>query len=141
VNTNRNYSKRYGSLFQTNFDRLKGLYGCPILNDDNKVIGIHHHSTLTTSYELKIDYINNILSDLINNRPIKRGDLSVSINLILMGIAKINYKLNENDAKKINEKIEVTGGPPELMVISSVYPTLEGKRKTAIRRYHILYQQ
>lgn len=87
-----------------------------------EVIGIHYYATLTTSYELKIDYVTNILSSVINNTRINRGDIGINISLLIFGVAKINYKLNEKIAEEIASELEATGGPPEIMVCSSVFP-------------------
>ena len=87
------------------------------------MLGIHYFATLTTSYELRIDYINNVLSQIVNGQPIVRGDIGISINLLIFGVAKINYHLNEKIANEIAQSLETTGGPPEIMVISSVLPS------------------
>lgn len=51
-----------------------------------------------------------------------RGDIGITINLMIFGIAKINYKLNEKITDEIAKELKTTGGPPEIMVISSVNP-------------------
>jgi hypothetical protein len=137
INTNRNFSTRYGSLFQTSFDRVTNLSGSPVWNEKNLVIGMHLIASETTSYELRIDYVTNILnqmkhshrdslnshnsiSDLSHN--IQRGDIGISIDLIILGTAKSNYKLNSKIADEISANLSKTGGPPEIMIISSVFP-------------------
>ena len=40
-----------------------------------------------------------------------------------MGIAKSNYKLNDETSKEITKNIINSGGPPEVMLISTVYPS------------------
>lgn len=40
-----------------------------------------------------------------------------------MGIAKSNYKLNDSISEEISKKIINSGGPPEVMLISTVFPS------------------
>lgn len=123
INSNRNFSTRYGALFQTSFDRVTNLAGSPVFNEQNLVVGIHVIASETTSYELKINYVTNILSQIKKQKKqIERGDIGISIDLIILGIAKINYKLSNDIADIISKNLIKTGGPPELMVISSILP-------------------
>lgn len=137
INTNRNFSSRYGSLFQTSFDRVTNLSGSPVWNEKNMVIGMHLIASETTSYELRIDYVSNILNQLkhshgdsltsVNNfsdlsHNIQRGDIGISIDLTILGTAKSNYKLNSKIADEISAVLSKTGGPPEIMIISTVFP-------------------
>jgi hypothetical protein len=122
INTNRNYSNRYGSLFQTSFDRVSNLWGSPVLNSKGNVWGMHVISSDTTSYSLKVDYIKNILSQIQANEKIHKGDIGVFLDLIILGIAKSNYKLSDSIAKEIMSNIKNSGGPPEVIIISSIDP-------------------
>ena len=122
INTNRNYSNRYGSLFQTSFDRVSNLWGSPVLNSKGYVWGMHVISSDTTSYSLKVDYIKNIISQIQVNEKIHRGDIGVFLDLIILGIAKSNYKLSDDIANEITSNIKNTGGPPEVIIISSIAP-------------------
>jgi S1-C subfamily serine protease len=122
INTNRNFSSRYGSLFQTSFDRVTQLSGSPVWNENNLVVGMHLLATDTTSYELKIDYVLNILEQINEKKSIKKGDLGISMELVILGIAKMNYKLKNEIADQISKNMNKTGGPPELMLVSSVFP-------------------
>jgi len=92
------------------------------LNSSGQVVGIHYYATLTTSYELKIDYLNNVLPHILNRSNVPRGDIGITLNLLVFGVAKINYKLNLKIADEIANVLLTTGGPPEIMVISSIYP-------------------
>jgi S1-C subfamily serine protease len=92
------------------------------LNNSGEVVGIHYFATLTTSYELKIDYLNNVLPHILNRNNVPRGDIGITINLLVFGVAKINYKLNLKVVDEIANNLLATGGPPEIMVISSIYP-------------------
>lgn len=94
-----------------------------MLNIKKEVIGLHVIASTTTSYELKINHITNILSQIIKNSPIKKADIGLSIDLVILGIAKSNYKLKEDIAEEISKNIISNGGPPEVMLISSVYPS------------------
>jgi hypothetical protein len=125
INTIRNFSTRYGSLFQSSFDRVTNLSGSPVFNEKGEVVGMHVLATATTSYELKIDYINNIIKQLEDRHPkkIKRGDIGISIELIIMGIAKINYKLNSLVSEELEKVLIKSGGPPEIMLISGILPS------------------
>ena len=93
---------------------------------------------MTTSYELRIDYINNVLPQILNNARVHRGDIGITLNLMIFGIAKINYKLNEKITDDIAKEIKTTGGPPEVMVISSVNPY--SSSYTKLRGGDILYK-
>ncbi len=122
INTNRNFSTRYGSLFQTSFDRVTQLSGSPVWNEKNMVVGMHLLATDTTSYELKIDYVLNILDQITAKKKLHKGDIGINIELVILGIAKMNYKLNNEVANQIMSNMNKTGGPPEVMVVSSVFP-------------------
>jgi S1-C subfamily serine protease len=93
-----------------------------VLNKLGEVVGIHYYATLTTSYELKVEYLNNVLAHILNRSRVQRGDIGITINLLVFGVAKINYKLNFNIADEIAKVLLTTGGPPEIMVVSSIYP-------------------
>jgi S1-C subfamily serine protease len=122
INSNRNYSNRYGSLFQSSFDRVSNLWGSPVINNRGEVWGVHVISSDTTSYELKVDYIKNILKQIKANGKISRGDIGVHLDLIILGIAKTNYKLSNQNAEEILANIKNSGGPPEIMIISTITP-------------------
>lgn len=83
--------------------------------------------------------MNNILPNILTSTPVKRGDIGVSINLLIFGVAKINFKLNEKISDEISKSLETTGGPPEIMVCSSVSPrsTALGKLKSGDILYKI----
>lgn len=138
INTNRNYSNRYGSLFQTSFDRVSNLWGSPVLNSKGNVWGIHVISSDTTSYSLKVDYIKNILSQIQADKKINRGDIGVYLDLIILGIAKSNYKLSEKIADEITQNINNTGGPPEVIIISSITPNSPSEK--VLRPGDIIYK-
>ena len=93
------------------------------MNYKKEVIGMHVLGTSTTSYELKINHVKNILKQIVNNSPIKKGDIGISIDLVILGIAKSNYKLKDEIAEEISKNIIISGGPPEVMLISSVLPS------------------
>lgn len=63
-----------------------------------------------------------MLPQILNNTKVHRGDIGITINLMIFGIAKINYKLNEKITDELAKELKTTGGPPEIMVISSVNP-------------------
>ena len=92
------------------------------MNSKKEVIGLHVIATTTTSYELKINHISTILSQIATDSPIKKGDIGISIDLAILGIAKSNYKLKDEVADEIANNIITSGGPPEVMLISSVFP-------------------
>jgi hypothetical protein len=138
INTNRNYSFRYGSLFQSSFDRVSNLWGSPVLNSKDEVWGIHVISSETTSYELKSDYIKNILKQIQTNGKICRGDIGVHLDLIIMGIAKTNYKLYNSVADEILATIKNTGGPPEIMIVSTITPSSPAEK--IIKAGDIIYK-
>ena len=138
INTNRNYSFRYGSLFQSSFDRVSNLWGSPVLNSKYEVWGIHVISTDTTSYELKSDYIRNILKQIQSNGKISRGDIGVHLDLIIMGIAKTNYKLTNQVADEIMTTIKNSGGPPEIMIVSTITPSSPAEK--VIKPGDIIYK-
>ncbi len=83
---------------------------------------MHIIASTTTSYELQINHITNVLNLIRENKPIKKADIGISIDLVILGIAKSNYKLKNEISEEISKKIINSGGPPEVMLISTVYP-------------------
>jgi S1-C subfamily serine protease len=83
---------------------------------------LHIIASTTTSYELQINHITNVLNLIRENKPIKKADIGISIDLVILGIAKSNYKLKNEISEEISKKIINSGGPPEVMLISTVYP-------------------
>ncbi len=72
---------------------------------------------------MKINHITNVLNQIIKNSPIKKADIGISIDLVILGIAKSNYRLKVEVAEEISKNIISCGGPPEVMLISSVFPS------------------
>lgn len=87
---------------------------------------MHIIASTTTSYELQINHITNIFNQIVKNKPIKKADIGISIDLVILGIAKSNYKLNEETSELISKNIIHSGGPPEVMLVSTVYPSSNG---------------
>ena len=65
------------------------------MNNKKEVIGLHIIATTTTSYELQINHVSNVLNLIMKNKPIKKADIGISIDLVILGIAKSNYKLKD----------------------------------------------
>jgi len=59
----------------------------------------------------------------VKNKPIKKADIGISIDLVILGIAKSNYKLKPEISDEITKNIINSGGPPEVMLVSTVYPS------------------
>lgn len=129
INSNRNFANRYGAMFQSSFDHSSNLNGAPIFNDNNLCVGMHMLATEATSYDLKVEYISAYLAyyldDKFDGKPYKRGDIGLSINLIVVGFEKTNYKLPPEVAEEIIKDEIPSGGPPELMTVSQIVPGFE----------------
>lgn len=72
---------------------------------------------------MQINHISPILNQLSKNKPIHKVDIGISIDLVILGIAKTNYKLKDEISNEIKTKIIASGGPPEVMLISTVFPS------------------
>ena len=84
---------------------------------------MHVISSDTASFELKINYISYVYNLIKNNQPVRKGDIGVTLDLVVLGIAKMNYKLvNSPVSVNIEKNIMKTGGTPEVIIISEISP-------------------
>lgn len=127
TNTDCNNANRYAGMFRFNVETI-GLNpsGAAIFNTNYQCIGIHIVGTESTSYDLKAEYIKSYLAyyldDKFDGKEYQRGDIGVSITLLVVGFEKTNYQLPAEVAEEIIRSETPSGGPPELMTISSICP-------------------
>lgn len=76
------------------------------------IIGINK-----SSYELKIDYVTNVLQSIKENKDVLIGDIGIDIELIDLKIAIKNYKLSVKKKSKNQPNKIITS---KLMAVSNV---------------------
>lgn len=127
TNTDCNNANRYAGMFKFNVETI-GLNpsGAAIFNTNYQCIGIHIVGTESTSYPLKIEYVKSYLEyyldDKFDGKDYKRGDIGISINLLVVGFEKTNYQLPAEVAEEIINSETPSGGAPELMIVSALSP-------------------
>ena len=89
----------------------------------HKVIAIHVINDDDSSFELNVNYVSYIYNLFKNNLPIQKGDIGIGLELLVLGVAKMNYKLTDSHVSdEIELNIMKTGGPQEVISISGISP-------------------
>ncbi len=96
-----NKGARHSATLQTTFDRAGGSSGSPVFNADGKAVAIHFAGTETTSFEMRIEYLRDALSQLKKAGKVRRGDVGLQADLILVSDAQKHFHLDEATAKKV----------------------------------------
>jgi S1-C subfamily serine protease len=79
VNRTSNSLGRYGHYIHTSIARAPGSSGAPLFSKAGRVIGVHALGNGNESFEVRIDYVTDALSQIQNNRIPLRGDIQVAL--------------------------------------------------------------
>lgn len=78
-------------------------------------MGIHITNSGNISYELKVNYLKYAYDYIRVKTPVRKGFIGVTLDLIVLGVAKTNYKLNPAVANQIEKSLIKSGGTPEVL--------------------------
>lgn len=78
---------------QASFDRTFGSSGSPVFDSRMQVVGLHALGSSTSSFELYIDYLKDVVDDLQKGIEHKSGDIGVKLSFRSIGDAQSAFKL------------------------------------------------
>ncbi|TBR24876.1 PDZ domain-containing protein [bacterium] len=93
--------RRHSATLQTTFDRAGGSSGSPVFNSSGAVVAIHFSGTDTTSFEMRIEYLKDALAQLLANGKVRRGEVGIDLDTLLISDARKHFKMPESLAKEI----------------------------------------
>ncbi|MBI3298381.1 MAG: trypsin-like peptidase domain-containing protein [Elusimicrobia bacterium] len=94
--------RRHSATLQTTFDRAGGSSGSPVFNSSGQVVAIHFSGTDTTSFEMRVEYLKDVLAQLNRDGKAQRGEIGVDLDTILISDARKHFKLPEDLAKELS---------------------------------------
>lgn len=93
--------RRHSATIQTTFDRAGGSSGSPVFNSTGEVVAIHFAGTDTTSFEMRIEYLKDALAQLRESGKVRRGEVGVDLDTLLISDARKHFKMPEALAKEV----------------------------------------
>ncbi|MFH1723125.1 MAG: trypsin-like peptidase domain-containing protein [Elusimicrobiota bacterium] len=93
--------QRHSATIQTTFDRAGGSSGSPVFNADGEVVGIHFAGSDSTSFEMRVEYLADALRQLTRTGSVRRGDIGVALDTMLISDAKKHFRLPDEAAYKV----------------------------------------
>ena len=119
ANLNVEKGDYYSSYIHTTFDRAGGSSGSPVWNTKGQVVGIHAAGDQTSSFELPIEYLQDILNKIVRGKPVVRGGIGVELKLLSIGEAVRHF----NYPKSLcTNRPDSTNGVPKVMQVEAVIP-------------------
>ncbi|HBL16305.1 MAG: hypothetical protein A2X36_06475 [Elusimicrobia bacterium GWA2_69_24] len=122
--------ERHSATIQTTFDRAGGSSGSPVFDERGEVVGIHFAGTESTSFEMRIEYLKDALEQLRKSAgpggAVRRGEIGVDLDIMLVSDARKHFRLPEALAAKISA---LRGDIKRVAYVESVAPLspAEGK--------------
>lgn len=93
--------RRHSATLQTTFDRAGGSSGSPVFNSTGEVVAIHFSGTDTTSFEMRIEYLKDSLAQLLATGKVRRGEVGIDLDTLLISDARKHFKMPEALAKEL----------------------------------------
>lgn len=93
--------RRHSATIQTTFDRAGGSSGSPVFNSTGEVVAIHFSGTDTTSFEMRIEYLKDALAQLLESGKVRRGEIGVDLDTLLISDARKHFKMPDALAKEL----------------------------------------
>lgn len=101
ANLHLSKGQRHSASIQTTFDRTGGSSGSPVFNRRGEVVAIHFAGTNSTSFELRGEYLTDALEQLLKDGRVRRGDIGVDLDLMLVSDARKHFNLPAEAARKV----------------------------------------
>lgn len=124
--------KRHSLVIRTNMLRAGGSSGSAVVNDEARVVAIHFAGKGPNSFELPIDYLKNVIDDIIEGKEIRRAEVGLKLKYVKVADA-IKYQSASDQLMTLWEQdstdsVKKIGDTPKLIQINQVDPLSESSK-------------